>query len=95
MRWTRRIISSAARREKVSSRIWGVGPLGEEVGDPMGEGVGFARAGAGDHQQRAGVGIWAAAVQRGFALGGVEAGEVVGQGGRGEGRGQIAHAACS
>jgi hypothetical protein len=53
MRSTRRIISSAARREKVSSRMpAGIGALGDELRDAVRQRAGLARAGAGDHQQR-------------------------------------------
>ena len=55
MRPTRRIISAAARREKVSSRMRrGSAPREDQVRHPMGERAGLAGAGAGDHQQRSG-----------------------------------------
>ena len=53
MRSTRRVISAAARREKVSSRMrLGIGAVDDQMRDAMGQRVGLARAGAGDDQQR-------------------------------------------
>ncbi len=55
MRSARRSISAAARRENVSSRMRPrIGAVDDQVGDPVGERIGLARAGAGDDQQRGG-----------------------------------------
>ena len=55
MRFARRVISSAARRVNVSSRMRSGGtPLQQQVRHPMGQRVGLAGAGPRDDQQRAG-----------------------------------------
>jgi hypothetical protein len=73
----------------------GVGTLGQQVGDPMGEGIGFAGARAGDDQQRAVVRPGAGAMERGGTLGVVEGVKVGGAGGRGRrGAGRGVHG-CS
>ncbi len=52
MRSTRRVISDAARRENVISRIRrGSAPLNDQMCDPVRERVGLAGSGAGDDQQ--------------------------------------------
>ena len=60
-----------------------VGAVDDEVGDAVGEGVGLARAGAGDDQQRAADGIGVDAMLYGAALLGIQALEVVDLGGHG------------
>ncbi len=80
MRSTRRAISAAARREKVSSSMRpGIGAVDDEVGDAVGKGVGLAGAGAGDDEKRAGHVRTPAsdAVLGGTALLGIEAVEMV------------------
>ena len=55
IRSTRRIISAAARREKVISRIWrGSAPLTIKMGHAMRQGVGLARPRPGNDEQRTG-----------------------------------------
>ena len=52
IRSTRRVISAAARREKVISRIRRDRPIDHQMGDPVGHGVGLPGARAGDDQER-------------------------------------------
>ena len=53
IRSTRLVISDAARRENVISRMRrGSAPFDDQMGDAVGEGVGLAGSGAGDDQQR-------------------------------------------
>jgi hypothetical protein len=59
----------------------GVGAVGDQARDAMRQGVGLARARAGDHQQRTGGPGGAGTVQDGLALGGIEAGRSPGSGG--------------
>ena len=69
MRSTRRVISAAARREKVSSMMRrGSAPFSIRMRDAMRERVGLARAGAGDDEQRTGLANRRAAVLDGAAL---------------------------
>ena len=57
-----------------------IGAVDHQMGDAMGEGVGLARAGAGDDQQRTGRRADADAMLDRAALLGIEAIEVVGLG---------------
>ena len=81
IRSARRVISAAARREKVMSRMRrGSAPVSDQVGDAVRERVGLAGAGAGDDQERPGDA--AVAVQHRGPLLGIEALEWVGGRGR-------------
>ena len=51
IRSTRLVISDAARRENVISRILGVRALDDQVGNAMGEGVGLAGPRSGNDEQ--------------------------------------------
>jgi hypothetical protein len=52
---TRRLISDAARREKVISRDAArIDAVDDQIGDPVRQGVGLARSPSGDDEQRRG-----------------------------------------
>ena len=74
----RHLVGGTAR-EGEQQDLPGVGAVREQVRDAMGEGVGLARPGAGDHQQRAGCVVRADAVGDRVALRLVESGQIVRQ----------------
>ena len=76
MRSTRRDISTAARREKVSSRITRVSAMHDEVRHAVRQDIGLARTRAGDHQQRGCSFAAGHAVLDGTALLRVQAGQM-------------------
>jgi len=85
-------LAGGAAREGHQQDAARIGAVDDEVGDAMGEGVGLARARAGDDQQRTADGAVADAVLNGTALLGVQTLEVIDLGEHGEsGRVGVAH----
>lgn len=79
----------SAAREVQQEHALGFGAVQDQFGDPVRQRVGFAGAGAGNHQERSQVWLGFGAVVHGLALGRIQVGELVeAPGGRGNGLGR-------